>query len=95
MSGGVRRNPSAWRKEAAKLRSTMSVEQIAEKLDVSACDVRNYFDKCRESTIDLRCWSGTSAFVKPHVYRVPKKIDMGPVVAAARAAVEARRCPSS
>ena len=32
-----------------------------------------------------------SAYIKPHKYRTPRRIDMGPIVRAARAAVAARR----
>lgn len=50
--------------------------------------------KQRKSRAKLRGYSGNVPFyetIKPHVYRTPRRIDMGPIVAAARAAVAARR----
>ena len=82
------KHPGAWRAEARSLRDKMSSKQIAAKLGLPCRDVSRFLDQDRDSDIDLR---GESAFIKPHVYRVPKQIDMGPIVAAARAAVEARR----
>jgi len=43
------------------------------------------------ATINRENYLSDRAFVRPHVYRTPRKLDMGTIVAAARAALAERR----
>ena len=81
-----------WREEARRLKGTATCSQIAERLGVHPGTVSKFFEQDRgDKPIDLTGRLGDAAFIEPHVYRTPRRIDMGPIVTAAWSAVEARR----
>lgn len=86
--------PGSWRIEARKLRGKMRQLDIALLLGVHRKTVQRFFESdIGENEIVIAGGNTTwpdSAFTRPHVYRTPRKLDMGPIVAAARAALEAR-----
>ena len=81
-----------WREEARRLKGTATCSQIAERLGVHPGTVSKFFEQDRgDKPIDLTGRLSDTAFIEPHVYRTPRRIDMGPIVTAAWSAVEARR----
>ena len=82
-----------WYDEARRLRrsTTLNNTQIAAQLGVSRRSLVRFFDTDLGGDSLGYIRVDDSFFIKPHVYRRPRQLDMGPIVRAAWAAVEARR----
>ena len=91
-----RQSGTDWYGDARRLRrsTTMNNTQIAAQLGVSRRSLCRFFDTDLGGDsldlADIRI-ANDDFFIKAHVYRRPRQLDMGPIVRAARAAVEARR----
>jgi hypothetical protein len=88
--------PTTWRSDARKLRARgMNNGQISRALSVNLGTIRRFFDMDLGENQIVMTGGSTgypdSVFVRPHVYRTPRRIEMGPIVAAALAALEARQ----
>lgn len=85
-----------WRAEARKLREAgMNNGQISRAVGIKLRTIRRFFDMDRgDNPIRMEgrneSWPD-DLFIEPHIYRVPKRLDMGPIVAAAMAALADRR----
>lgn len=87
------RDEPTWWQIAREMREDFgaTAAQIAESVGKHLSTVESFFSRDATKTAEPDDRLTDAQFIEKHVYRVPRKIDMGPVAEAAIAAVEARR----
>ena len=87
------RDEPTWWQVAREMREDFgaTARQIADHVGRHFSTVESFFSRDATATAEADDRLTDAQFIEKHVYRVPRKIDMGPVASAAIAAVERRR----
>lgn len=82
-----------WFQIARSMREDLgsSAKQIAEYVGRHVSSVESFFSRDGSYSPSVDDAMSDAQFITPHVYRTIRKIDMGPVATAAKAAVAARQ----